>query len=122
MMAFMQQLLAKLGRAADLVLDRIIWLIERTKLFVALMLVVPLLAVAVTTLFYDVRAWVRPAIAPWGYATAVLVPAWIAFCILIERSTTPRALRLRRSIRQAPLYIAGAILVTGLLLLLFGRF
>lgn len=95
-------------------LDAVIWLHERTMLYICLVVLVPLMALVTGSLLV---ADLRVAIAPWvdvtiPYLTAGL-PVWLVGTALVERSSHPLAARYRELLPQAPVAIGIALFAVG---------
>lgn len=109
--------LLTLWRLIDRALDVVIWLNERTMLYIALALLAPLMAiVTVSILFFDVRPMLRPYYGDAGQAILIGWPIWLAFCALTERSAHPLADMFRDWLPRAPIILGFALFAVGGLL------
>lgn len=94
--------------------ERLHWLHERVMLYLAIWTLVPVLVIAtISLLFVDLRPQAPRLLTPLAYAAVLLFPTWLAGCVIVERSSAPWALRIRRGFAVAPIYLGFALFVVG---------
>jgi hypothetical protein len=103
-----------LRRWIDRGLDGLIWLHERTLLYICIVLLLPLmLAVVWSLLIADLRPLLRPLISDIARYEAMAWPLWLLASAMIERSSHPLAARYRSLLDTLPVSIGLLLFAVG---------
>ncbi|MFZ4809123.1 MAG: hypothetical protein ACOYLQ_17865 [Hyphomicrobiaceae bacterium] len=116
-MSFLRRITIMLDRG----IDALLWLHERTMLYIALVLLVPmLLLVTFSILVLDLRPF-RPT-APDQVATALLglYPVWILICFVMDRAAGRYGAVWRTAVERAPVVVGLMLFAVGGLMLVAG--
>jgi uncharacterized membrane protein len=117
----MKSLLQNLGRAVDVTNSTLIWLRHGIFLFLGLVWVVPLFAVAVVSAFvYDLRPMLRDSVQNYVLYSLFALPPWLALCLYARFGMTIAASRIKDWMTRMPAFVGYVVLGAGGLLWLLG--
>lgn len=115
----MRDLLSRIWRRVDVLLDGIIWLHERAMLFVCVTLMPAVLALAGARLLTgDAGPGIGDRLQSWFLVVLLMLPAWLGFCIWAERTGSLVAARILRAMWTTALWIGVVLIAVGAVVLL----